>query len=53
VTNCRYPGDEAEFGGIYNIFGNGIYSRGMICGGKTVVLLDYVSVIEENIEFFG
>jgi len=52
VTNCRYPGGEAELGVIYTILGNGVYSRGMICGGKTVVLLDYVSVMEENIEFF-
>lgn len=36
----------------FDLTGNGVYSKGMICGGKAVILLDYVSPTKENIEFF-
>lgn len=36
----------------FDLTGNGVYSKGMICGGKAVVLLDYVPPTGENREFF-
>ncbi|UCB43076.1 MAG: XdhC family protein [Dehalococcoidales bacterium] len=36
----------------FDLADNGVDSTGMICGGKAVVLLDYISVAKENIELF-
>jgi xanthine dehydrogenase accessory factor len=36
----------------FDLAGDGAYSKGMICGGKAVVLLDYIQATKENLEFF-
>ena len=36
----------------FDLTGNGTDSTGMICGGKAVVLLDYISASQENIDLF-
>ena len=36
----------------FDLIGNGVYAKGMICGGKAVVLLDYIPAAQENFELF-
>jgi xanthine dehydrogenase accessory factor len=36
----------------FDLTGQGAYSKGMICGGKAVILLDHISPNAENLEFF-
>jgi xanthine dehydrogenase accessory factor len=37
----------------FDLTGNGTNSPNMICGGKAVILLEYISPTKENIEFFN
>ena len=36
----------------FDLTADGAASAGMICGGRAVVLLDYISASEENVELF-
>lgn len=36
----------------YDLTGENAYSKDMICGGSTKILLDFISATKENIEFF-
>ncbi len=36
----------------YDLDGNSITSKGMICGGKVTILLDYIEPTRNNIELF-
>lgn len=36
----------------FDLTGSGVESKGMICGGKTTILLDFISPSKENLELF-